>query len=173
MNRSDLLKNNNATVTEETAGLRNKPNAVDVDDPNIRVKGPKEIIIARNHALLDNLGFEESGHKRFAGIEFGTTAEWDSKVDYRPAKGMIVVYTDHIKKVDPETGLVTYLPGFKIGDGNVYLIDKPFLDDDVREELEHHLEDTGIHVQAGEREFWNNKLNYNEPEGDLLEFTRN
>ena len=75
MNRSDLNKLNNATVTEETAGLRNKPSSVNVDEPNITVKGPKEVVMSKNHALLDNLDYENSGHTGFAGIKFGTTAE--------------------------------------------------------------------------------------------------
>ena len=86
---------------------------------------------------------------------------------------MLVVYTDYAKKTDPETGKTIYIPNFKIGDGNAYLIDKPFVGDDIRSILEEHIEDTGLHIQPGEREFWNNKLNYEEPEGDLLEFTRN
>jgi len=86
---------------------------------------------------------------------------------------MLVVYTDYQTKTDPETGEVIYIPNFKIGDGNAYLADKPFIGDDLRDALQQHLEDTGIHLQPGEREFWNNKLNYVEPETDLLEFTRN
>ena len=33
------------------------------------------VVTIKDHAKLKNLGFEESGHERFAGIEFGTTAE--------------------------------------------------------------------------------------------------
>ena len=85
---------------------------------------------------------------------------------------MLVVYTDYQVITDPETGKKTFIPNFKIGDGNAYLIDKPFVGDDIRNILQEHMEDTGMHLQPGERDFWNNKLNYNEPEGDLLEFTR-
>ena len=139
---------------------------------NVKMGGGSGVVI-KNHALLENLDYLNSGHTGFAGIEFGTTEEWNSNPRYVPVEGMITVYTDYQQKTDPSTGEVTYIPGFKIGDGNAYLIDKPFVGDDIRDILTEHIEDTGIHIQPGEREFWNNKLNYEEPEGDLLEFTRN
>lgn len=85
---------------------------------------------------------------------------------------MLVVYTDY-QSYEDEQGNIVYVPGFKIGDGNAYLIDKPFVGEADSKLLRKHLEDTGVHIQPGEREFWNKKLNYEEPEGDLLIFTRN
>ena len=38
--------------------------------------------------------------------------------------------------------------------------------------LQHHLDDVNRHLREGEREFWNNKLNF-EIEEELLEFNRN
>lgn len=129
--------------------------------------------IVKDHSKLSNLDYLSSGHKGFAGIEFGTTVEWNARRDYRPVEGMIVVYTDYKREVDPETGQETLIPNFKIGDGNTYLIDKPFIGDDIRKLLQSHMEDTGMHIQSGEREFWNDKLNYVDPgDDDLLEFTR-
>ena len=129
-------------------------------------------VILKDHSKLTNLEYLKSGHTGFAGIEFGTTAEWNEKLDYRPPEGMLVVYTDY-QSYEDEQGNIVYVPGFKIGDGNAYLIDKPFVGEADSKLLQKHLEDTGVHIQPGEREFWNNKLNYEEPEGDLLIFTRN
>lgn len=42
----------------------------------------------------------------------------------------------------------------------------------MREDLRKHIEDMVVHITQDEREFWNKKLNYVEPEDDLLEFTR-
>ena len=84
---------------------------------------------------------------------------------------MLVVYTDY--QSYEEEGHMVYVPGFKIGDGNAYVVDKPFVGEADTKILQEHLQDTGVHIQPGEREFWNNKLNYEEPEGDLLRFTRN
>ena len=70
---------------------------------------------------------------------------------------MIVVYTDYVTETDPETGQQIVYAGFKIGDGNAYLIDKPFIGEEDRDVLEAHLADVGIHVSAEDRERWNNK----------------
>ncbi len=85
---------------------------------------------------------------------------------------MLVVYTD-FQEIEDEHGHKTFVPSFKIGDGNAYLIDKPFIGAADSKALEEHLKDVESHIQEGEREFWNNKINCNEPEQDLLEFTRN
>lgn len=86
---------------------------------------------------------------------------------------MIVVYTDYAQETDPETGETYDIPGIKIGDGNAYLIDKPFVGDDTRDMLVEHINNQVIHITAEERQEWNDKLNYVEPDSDLLEFTRN
>ena len=119
------------------------------------------------HSVLSNLDFLTSGHTGFAGIEFGTTDFWNMRRDYVPPLGMLVVYTDYSTT---EEGVL--VPNFKIGDGNAHLIDKPFVGADVREILEEHVADMTIHITQQEREKWNNKLNYVEPDTDLLKLTR-
>lgn len=126
----------------------------------------------KDHAKLLNLDYLNSGHEGFAGIQFGTTEEWSRVPSYCPVEGMLVVYTDYKKEIDPDTGAIIYIPSFKIGNGNTYLADLKFVGDDIRELLQRHMQNTEVHIQPGERNFWNNKLNYNEPENDLLEFTR-
>lgn len=124
------------------------------------------------HNLLHNLDYLSSGHTGFAGIEFGTTQEWNSRRTYRPVEGMIVVYTDY--STDSE-GRPVY--GIKIGDGNAYLIDLAFIGGDIADILREHINDTTIHITQGEREFWNNKINIEKPTAagmeDLLIFNRN
>lgn len=87
-----------------------------------------------------------------------TKAHWDNKPTYVPEPGEIVIYTDR----NVINGL-SY-PGIKIGDGNAYLVDLPFLGDDVFMNiialLEDHINNTDIHVTPEEKQFWNNKLNY-------------
>ena len=120
------------------------------------------------HNLLDNLDWAHSGHIGFAGIEFGTTSYWNTRPLYVPPQGMLVVYSDYSK-----TSSGVDVPNFKIGDGNAYLVDKPFVGEDVRGILEAHVNDLSIHITEQERQKWNNKLNYVEPDSDLLELTRN
>lgn len=117
------------------------------------------------HNELHNLDYLSSGHTGFAGIELGTTAYWNSKSSYRPVKGMIIVYTDYKEGK----------PAIKIGDGNAYLSNIPFVNEGIEEILETHIANNIIHITQEEREFWNNKLNFEAPTlgSDLLTFNRN
>lgn len=122
------------------------------------------------HNQLHNLDYASSGHTGFAGIEFGTTAEWDADPSYIPPLGMLVVYTDHAIAEDG-----TLVPGIKVGDGNAYLVHKPFIGEDLAEILNEHIADLSCHITEEERVKWNNKLNFVAPEigSDLLVFNRN
>ena len=133
-----------------------------------------ETVNTSDHSALYNLDYLRSGHTGFAGIEFGTTAEWNARPDYRPVAGMIVVYTDYDSYVDEQTGETIYTPGIKIGDGNAYLIDKAFVGGDTLHALENHIADSDVHVTLEEKEKWNNKVTCIEPEegDDLLIFTK-
>lgn len=121
-----------------------------------------------DHSKLSNLDYLSSGHSGFAGIEFGSTEYWDSREDYVPVEGMIVVYTDYA--ITEQGKLV---PNFKIGNGETSLSEIQFVGSDIKEILQEHIENRTIHITQEERERWNNKLNYNEPTSDLLQFTRN
>ena len=81
-----------------------------------------------------------------------TTAEWNANPQIVSSKDIIYVYTDY-KVVDEQN-----VPNIKIGDGNAYLIDLPFVaPDGVTEE---------------QIEFWNNKvsvrLDDTDPENMIL-----
>lgn len=104
-------------------------------------------------------------------ILYGTTQYWDSQTLLKSQLNTIYVYTDKFSYIDE--GVPIPVCGMKIGDGNAYLIDKPFVADDVRKLLEKHISDTSAHITSADREKWNNKLNYSDPVVlDLLEFTR-
>ena len=104
-----------------------------------------------------------------------TTANWNAARTFIPMRGEIIIYTDY-GTMDDGYGNVINVPGIKIGDGNAYLIDLPFVGNDVRyqilTELRAHTENTEIHVTAAEKTFWNNKLNYTINDGNLT-FNRN
>ena len=108
-------------------------------------------------------------------VLFNTTHYWDSHPDIRTTPGTLYVYIDKFSYRDSQ-GNTIMVPGIKIGDGNAYLIDKPFITDAIQSQLNAHLADYLMHLRPGEREKWNNKLNYIDPETtiypDLLEFTR-
>ena len=89
-------------------------------------------------------------------------------------KGEIIVYSDY-QTVDG-----TVIPGIKIGTGNAYVGDLPFVDEDTRVTLLAHIGNADIHVTAAQKTFWTNKINIDDSyeiiHGDLedetLIFTR-
>ena len=93
-----------------------------------------------------------------------TTAYWDAATGYVPADGEIVVYTDYSTITETVEGqtVTKYVPGIKIGSGNGYVQDLAFVGEDVKNDIIAHLTNTSIHIQTGERDFWNNKLNVND-----------
>lgn len=99
-----------------------------------------------------------------------TTAGWSSRLTYVPARGDIIIYTD--KSVISSDGTQQYVPGVKIGDGNAYCVDLPFVGDDIASDLLAHISDVNSHVTTSEKTFWNNKLNV-DVSGEALQFNRN
>lgn len=92
-----------------------------------------------------------------------TTSNWNNHRSFIPMLGEIIIYTDH-GQIDDGYGNLINVPGIKIGDGNAYLIDLPFVGNDVRyeilQQLNAHENNTNIHVTQADRDFWDNKLNY-------------
>lgn len=95
-----------------------------------------------------------------------TTEEWAALYQYVSKKDYIYVYTDHQKSDEGKD-----IPGIKIGDGNAYVVDLPFIDDLYAK----HISDTILHINDGERDFWNNKVTcFIDPyKEDKLIFTKN
>ena len=89
-----------------------------------------------------------------AGIEVKTKEEWAQNPQLVSEKNTFYVYSNRSYKEDPETGqILYYIPGVKIGDGTSYLIDLPFMDEDIYD----HINNSTIHITQQEREKWNNK----------------
>ena len=91
-------------------------------------------------------------------ILLNTTEYWRSRTGFIPARGALVVYTDRFRTKDGQD-----IPGLKIGDGDAYVPDLPFVGGDMDpalvRQLEEHLLDTAAHVSLAERTRWNSKLN--------------
>ena len=112
-------------------------------------------------------------------VKRDTCARWALCKTAVPAKGQVIVYTDYGKR-ENEDGTVTDIPAIKIGDGNAYLVDLPFVGDDLRAEIEkavakyeqfqEHIRNQRIHVSDTDREKWDRKLSCR-VEDETLEFT--
>lgn len=87
-----------------------------------------------------------------------TTAQWNSNPSYPSKKGTLYIYSDY--QIVEKDGEEIYLPGVKLGTGNAYLIDLPFLNTPQNnEQFLDHINDTTRHITVAERQFWNNKIN--------------
>lgn len=93
-----------------------------------------------------------------------TTANWNNAVGFIPLDGEIIIYTDYktITEVVDNQNVTKNIPGIKIGDGNAYVQDLPFMDNDLRDALMAHIANTNVHVTLNDKSFWNNKLNYDD-----------
>lgn len=93
-----------------------------------------------------------------------TTAHWNAAQGMIPLAGEVIFYTDYKiirKEIDGEMQNV-YIPGIKIGDGQTYVQDLPFVDAELRDRIIEHVNNENIHVTLQEKLFWNNKLNVND-----------
>ena len=100
-------------------------------------------------------------------IKYGTSEHWNSQLDFIPAEGEIIVYSDH-GSVERDGEMVD-VPGIKVGDGNAYCIDLPFVGDDYAQQLLDHVNNTAIHVSSYDRDAWNNKVSIS-LEGETIQF---
>ena len=86
-----------------------------------------------------------------------TTEEWDATSPMISESGALYIWSDYRQD---EKG--NNIPGVKIGDGNAYIKDLPFQDEDFLK----HILNTDIHVTPAEKEFWNNKVTCYIPKDD-------
>lgn len=93
--------------------------------------------------------FAPSGSGGDAKVYYGTTAYWNAQPTLVGEEAAIYIYSDY--KKDPNN---KDIPGVKVGTGNAYLIDSPFIDDIYAR----HVVDMTMHITQEERIFWNNKV---------------
>lgn len=91
-------------------------------------------------------------------IMIGTTAEWLSHTSYVAPEGTICIYTDASTYTNENDDTIV-VPGIKISNGINAITDSPFVGDDIRKTLDNHVHDEVRHITSAERTFWNNKIN--------------
>lgn len=82
-------------------------------------------------------------------VFYNTTAYWNTQTTTPSTAGAIYIYSDHDKD-----GSNNDIPGIKVGDGNGYVPDLPFID----YKYNAHLADTVSHITAAERTAWDGKV---------------
>ena len=90
-------------------------------------------------------------------IHYATTANWNAEPELVAESGHIYIYSDYTT-VDDGEGNITYIPVIKVGDGETYLIDLPFMISGNDQEFMDHINNHAIHVSGFDRENWNDKV---------------
>lgn len=90
-------------------------------------------------------------------VYYDTRAAWDMQPQLIAERGAIYIYSDKATIYDG-VGNPTFVPGVKVGDGTSYLIDMPFVGDEILLALSQHVANTTVHITQAERVFWNNKV---------------
>lgn len=91
-----------------------------------------------------------------SNIHFGTTDYWNTQITLVGKSNHIYVYTDY--STIESNGETKNVPNIKIGDGNAYLIDNPFITTSIEDLLQSHIGDDIKHITAEERAIWNGKV---------------
>lgn len=111
-----------------------------------------------------------------------TTENWNNATGFIPLQGEVIIYTDYSsyeKEINGQMETIL-IPNIKIGTGNSYVQDLPFVDKETRDMLMEHINNLDIHTTLSEKLFWNNKVNiddayaqvYQELEDETLIFNR-
>jgi len=93
-----------------------------------------------------------------------TTEYWEEHPSIISKKNTFYVYTDYraISGVN--------IPDIKLGDGTTPVVDLPFIDATLID----HINNTTMHTNQAEKEFWNNKVRcYSDDNNEKLIFTTN
>lgn len=155
-----IERNQESTSIEQNASMGvsiNQTTAIRIDDSSVNVRE------SWSSAKIADF------YQNTARVKFGTVETWSQQPTFVPEDGEFIIYTDRnvINGVE--------YPGIKMGDGNAYLVDLPFIGDDIANQilaqLNIHTSNNDIHVTAEKKQFWDNKLNYN-VNGETLVFNR-
>ena len=94
-----------------------------------------------------------------------TTENWNKAREFIPKAGEVIIYDDYEVKtrtveIQGEAIEETiWVPNIKVGTGNAYVQDLPFVDEIIRDVLLEHIHNQNIHVTSSDKQFWNNKVN--------------
>lgn len=117
--------------------------------------------------IYTGVNWEIVGDITGKNIMIGTTAEWQAHSAYIAPEGTICIYTDASSYTDGEDNVIV-VPGLKISNGINAIVDSPFIGDDIRKILNDHINDQIRHITSAERTFWNNKLNCDLSDENLI-----
>ena len=104
--------------------------------------------------------------QNYAAVYYDTKENWNAQTRLKSERKAIYIYSNQSYIDDGEGGQIP-VPAIKIGDGTSYLIDMPFVNNDLMLQLADHINDKIVHITEEERIFWNNKVScYQDDEDD-------
>lgn len=106
---------------------------------------------------VDLIGNKTTQELGLGQVYYDTTYAWNTQTYLIAERATIYVYSDY-KVIYDDVGNPTYVAGIKVGDGTSYLIDMPFVTDEMTTALLRHIANNQVHLTDAEREFWNNKI---------------
>lgn len=118
---------------------------------------------AQVNCLVNDLASISSTLSAKQDILVATSKAWMSQKNFRPRKGQIVIWSDKdtvlsaYEENGHHTSVEIVIPGIKIGNGNAYNLDLPFVGDDTAMALASHIQ-SRMHVTDEERASWNHKI---------------
>ena len=122
----------------------------------ISLETPQTYHINLSEQVRHTIGLASPVPFGMAKLTIDTSSHWAERIDYVPIKGEIIVYSDR-RIIDG----IPY-PGIKIGDGNAYAVDLPFVGDDfsgiITDIINSHINDTVMHISSSDRDNWNRKI---------------
>lgn len=103
-----------------------------------------------------------------------TTENWNNATGFIPLEGEVIIYSDYetktytVQEYGEEVTKTVNIPNIKIGTGNAYVQDLAFVDDKTREMLINHINNQELHTTLAEKLFWNNKINVDDAEEQII-----
>lgn len=94
-----------------------------------------------------------------------TTENWNKAHGFIPKAGEVIIYDDYeikTRTVEIQGEAIEetiWVPNIKVGTGNAYVQDLPFVNETIRDVLLEHIHNQNIHVTSSDKQFWNNKVN--------------
>lgn len=141
-------------------GLNESDQSFDTDFGSIQTVTENDYEKLANKPSINSVVLTGSLSARDLGlgnVYYDTTANWNAQISLVTEEAAIYIYSDYQIYTD-ESGNQTVIAGLKIGDGTSYLIDLPFVTDNMSGALIQHLADHVAHITDAERAFWNNKV---------------
>ena len=103
-----------------------------------------------------------------------TTENWNNATGFIPLEGEVIIYSDYetktytVQEYGEEVTKTVNIPNIKIGTGNAYVQDLAFVDEKTRQMLINHINNQELHTTLAEKLFWNNKINVDDAEEQII-----